>query len=53
LPFAEATELLSLFQKLIDVDVALIKNKYPKNPFEKQNLSKFLKNQKNPISVNF
>jgi hypothetical protein len=41
LPFAENKCGVSLFQKLIDV-VALIKN-YPGYPFEKQNLSKFLK----------
>ena len=41
-PFAEIIQGLPLFQKLIDVVVG-INRKISKYPFEKQNLSKFLK----------
>jgi hypothetical protein len=52
--FAESQELLSLYQKLIDV-VALINpgkpgKKYPKYPFEKQFIQVPLKIEKSNIS---
>lgn len=51
MPFAAIMQSLSLFQKLIDVDVGINQKIISKISFEKQNLSKFLKKSKKKSDI--